>query len=323
LGKSTVHALVTGGAGFIGSHLVEALVRGGAKVRVVDDLSQGRLENLAKVYRQIEFIHGDLRDTALMRRAMRQVHWVFHQAALRSVPKSVRDPLLYHDINATGTLKLLLLACETGVGRFIHASSSSVYGNQTSLPEREDLICRPQSPYAVSKLVGELYGEMMTRLTGLQTVGLRYFNVFGPRQPLEGEYAVVVPRFITAILKGRPVPIHGDGRQTRDFTYVDDVVQANLKAARAQRVAGEVFNVGAGNRHSVRELARLLGKILKRPVMMRFLPERPGDVRHTQADLSKAMRRLGYRPSVSFQEGLRRTALWFMENRQVWDTKAR
>ena len=310
--------LVTGGAGFIGSHLVEALVRRGKQVRVLDNLSEGRLKNLAAVRDRIEFIRGDLRDPKILKKAVRGTDLIFHQGALRSVPKSVGNPLLYHEINVTATFQLLVFAKEAGVRRVVYASSSSVYGDDAPLPEHEDLLCRPQSPYAASKLASEVYCTMMTRLQGLETVGLRYFNVFGPRQSLENQYAVVVPKFITSILEGEPLPVYGDGKQTRDFTYVENVVQANLKAAVARDVSGQVFNVAAGECHSVLKLARLLGKILQRPATPKFFPVRPGDVLHTAADITKARRRLRYRVSVSFEEGLRRTAVWFDQNRWAW-----
>ena len=316
-----MQVLVTGGAGFIGSHLVEALVRRGNRVRVLDNLSEGKLRNLASVSRRIEFIRGDVRDERAIRKAVKGVKLVFHQAALRSVPKSVGKPLEYHEVNATGTLLLLRLAYEAGVRRVVYASSSSVYGDHKPLPQSEALHPKPQSPYAASKLASEIYAGMMTRLCGLETVGLRYFNVFGPRQSLENQYAVVVPKFITSLLKGQQPPIHGDGRQTRDFTYVGNVVQANLRAATAPKgkVSGQVFNIANGRRHSVLELARLLSEIMRIPIQPRFLEKRLGDVLHTWADIRKARRLLGYRAEISFEEGLRRTADWFSRNPGEWN----
>lgn len=311
--------LVTGGAGFIGSHLVEALVRRGEKVRVLDNLSEGRLDNLAAVRKKIEFIQDDVRNLATLRRALRGVQIVYHQAALRSVPKSVGSPLLYHEVNATATLQLLQLAKEAGVRRVVYASSSSVYGDRAPLPQRETTLAVPQSPYAASKLASEHYAVLYSKLYGLETVGLRYFNVFGPRQSLENQYAVVVPKFITSLLKGEPPPIHGDGKQTRDFTYVQNVVQANLRAARARGVSGEVFNVAAGSRCSVAGLACRLNEIIGVHIPPRFLTKRPGDVLHTGADIRKAKNLLGYRAMIPFEEGLRRTAEWFDQNRSFWD----
>ncbi len=319
-----MQVLVTGGAGFIGSHLVEALVRRGNRVRVLDNLSEGKLRNLAAVSRRIEFIRGDVRDERAIRKAVKGVKLVFHQAALRSVPKSVGKPLEYHEVNATGTLLLLRLACEAGVRRVVYASSSSVYGDHTPLPQSEALHPKPQSPYAASKLASEIYAGMITRLYGLETVGLRYFNVFGPRQSLENQYAVVVPRFITSLLRGEPPPIHGDGGQTRDFTYVGNVVQANLRAASAPKgkVTAQVFNIANGRRHSVLELAQSLNKITHIPIQPIFLKKRPGDVLHTWADIRKAKRLLEYRVQFSFEEGLRRTADWFTKHPEFFGKKS-
>lgn len=310
--------LVTGGAGFIGSHLVEALVRRGERVRVLDNLSEGRLSNLASVRPKIQFIRGDIRSEPVLRRVLRGAGVVYHQAALRSVPKSVGKPFLYHEVNTTGTLLLFQLAQEAGVKRVIYASSSSVYGDEVPIPQRESARPAPQSPYAASKLATEHYGSLFSRLYGLETVGLRYFNVFGPRQSLENQYAVVVPKFITALFRGEPPPIHGDGQQTRDFTYVENVVQANLRAARVPGVSGEVFNIAMGDRCSVFQLAKKLSGITGVPIRPKFLPKRPGDVLHTGADISKARRLLGYRVIVNLEEGLRRTAAWFNENRSFW-----
>ncbi len=314
--------LVTGGAGFIGSHLVEALVRRGDRVRVVDNFSAGTLMNLKAVKNRIEILRGDIRNPAVLKRAVRGVQVVYHLAALRSVPKSVDNPTAYHDVNVTATFHLLNLAKEAGVRRIVYASSSSVYGDNTPLPQREDLLPSPQSPYAASKLAMEIYCRMFTRLHGLETVGLRYFNVFGPRQSLENKYAVVVPKFIVSMLGGEQPPIHGNGRQTRDFTYVGNVVQANLKAAAARRGAGEVFNIANGKQHSVLELAALIRKLLKVETRPRFLPKRPGDVLHTWADIRKAKRLLGYRAVVPFEEGVRRTTEWFARNRSEWNLES-
>ncbi len=314
--KKTV--LVTGGAGFIGSHLTEALVRRGERVRVLDNLSEGRRLNLKAVAGKIEFIRGDVRSVAALRKALKGVGVVYHQAALRSVPKSVGNPFLYHDVNATGTLHLFQAAKEADVKRVVYASSSSVYGDLVPIPQREDAHPVPQSPYAASKLASELYAGIYSNLYGLETVGLRYFNVFGPRQSLENQYAVVVPKFITCLLTGEPLPVYGDGRQSRDFTYVGNVVQANLKAAAAPGVSGEVFNIAAGDRCSVLYLARSLGRILQKKPVLKLLPKRPGDVLHTAADIRKARILLDYRVTVSFEEGLRLTSAWFSENRSFW-----
>ncbi len=310
---------MTGGAGFIGSHLVDALVRRGDRVRVLDNLLTGTRDNLRGVLDRVEFIRADIRNEPALRRALRGVQVVYHQAALGSVPQSVEDPVGYHEVNATGTLTLLRLAREAGVRRVVYASSSSVYGDSKQLPQREDHPPRPQSPYAVSKLAGEFYAAMFTRLYGLEAVGLRYFNVFGPRQSLQNRYAVVIPRFITCLLRGRHPPVHGNGRHTRDFTYVGDVVRANLLAAAARGAAGQVFNVAGGAGHSVLDLARRLNRLMGLRVAPTFGPARLGDILHSRADLSRARRILGYRPQVSFEDGLRRTIVWFSENRSSWD----
>lgn len=315
--------LVTGGAGFIGSHLVDALVARGHAVRVLDDLSSGRLANLRGVSKKIQFIRGSIRNLSVLERAVRGVEVIFHQAALRSVPKSVSRPVLYHEVNVTATLHLLELARRHRVRRVVCASSSSLYGEPEGMKrphrQKETDLPTPQSPYAATKLADEVYGTMYSRLHGLETVFLRYFNVFGPRQSLENQYAVVVPKFITCLLTGQPPPIHGDGKQTRDFTFVGNVVQANLKAASAgRRATGQVYNIASGGHHSVLELLRLLNKIVGTKIRPRFTPKRPGDVLHTWADIRKAKRLLGYDPMVSFEEGLRRTAAWFSKNPAFW-----
>ena len=303
-------ALVTGGAGFIGSHLVEALLARGQRARVLDDFSSGRREFLP-TDPHLEVVAGDVRDVDALRRALAGVEVVFHQAALRSVPRSVEDPWAYHDVNATGTMRLLLAAREAGIRRVVFASSSSVYGNQLVLPLHEALRPVPISPYGASKLIGEHYCANFSRHYGLGTVSLRYFNVFGPRQDPTSEYAAVVARFILAARQGQPLEVHGDGQQTRDFTYVSNVVDANLVAAEASGVGGEVFNIACGQQLSILDIARGLEKVLGRPLATRHTPPRAGDVRDTLADVSKARERLGYRPRVGFPEGLRRTVAAF------------
>lgn len=303
--------LVTGGAGFIGSHLVHRLVSEGHRVRVLDNLSEGRRENLTEVMEAIEFLVGDLRDRAVVRRAVAGVEYVLHQAALRSVPRSVADPFATHDVNVTGTLSLLLAARDAGVRRVVFASSSSVYGAVSELPLRESQKPRPLSPYAASKLAGESYCQVFTTLYQVETVCLRYFNVFGPRQDPTSEYAAVIPRFILAALTNAPLEIHGDGLQSRDFTYVDNVVEANLLAATTPGIAGEIFNVGGGQRFSVLEIKAQLEEILGKPLAAYHTPARAGDVRHTQADLTKARERLGYCPQISFRDGLEKTLQYF------------
>ncbi len=308
--------LVTGGAGFIGSHLVERLLREGARVRVLDDFSEGSRANLAGASRyrdRLEVIRGDVRRLATVERATRGVEIVFHQAALRSVPRSVKDPLGANDHNVNGTLNVLEAARRCRVRRVVYASSSSVYGDRPELPKREDQTPAPISPYAVSKSAGEQYAAVWTRLYGLATVGLRYFNVYGPRQDPKSQYAAVIPRFILWALRGRPLEVHGDGRQSRDFTYIDNVVDANVLAARAPEAAGEVFNVGCGMRVSLLDIIERLEALLGRPLERRHTPPRAGDVPHTLADVEKAKRLMSYAAAVDFDEGLRRTLDYFKD----------
>lgn len=301
--------LVTGGAGFIGSHLVEELVRRGRRVRVFDNFSTGKRENLSIVLSEIEVTDGDILDPATVREAMTGVERVFHQAALRSVPRSVADPLATDRVNVEGTLNVLMAAREAGVRRVVYASSSSVYGNEQILPLREVQPPAPVSPYAVSKLAAEHYCRVFTTLYGLPTVALRYFNVFGPRQDPESQYAAVIPRFLTAALGQQSLEVHGDGLQSRDFTYVDNVVLANCLAAESELAMGEVFNVACGQRCSLLDIVELLAEMLgaqRRIIRWHHTPPRPGDVRHTLADIGKAQRLLGYEVLVGLEEGLRR-----------------
>jgi UDP-glucose 4-epimerase len=303
--------LVTGGAGFIGSHLVESLVNDGERVRVLDDFSSGTMENLASVGGRVEIVRGDVRDAAAVRAVMRGVTYVLHQAALRSVERSVDDPLSTDAVNVHGTVHVLEAARAAGVKRLVYASSSSVYGNAAVLPKREEIAATPISPYAVSKLAAEQYCRVYSELYGLQTVSLRYFNVFGPRQNPGSRYAAVIPLFLRAAWRGEPLEVHGDGQQSRDFTYVDNVVLANRLACTAPDVAGEVFNVACGERHSLLEIAAFLERFFGRPLSRRHVATRRGDVRHTEASIERAAARLDYRPLVSFAEGMRRTCTWF------------
>ncbi len=309
--------LVTGGAGFIGSHLVERLVEMGAVVRVLDNFTTGKRENIAHLLArgdggQVELLKGSLTDEGIVRKAVEGMEIVFHQGALPSVTRSVEDPLTTHEVNATGTLLLLLAARDAKVRRVVFASSSSVYGDTPTLPKSEDMPTHPQSPYALSKLIGEHFCRLFWQLYGLETVSLRYFNIFGPRQDPISQYAAVIPRFITALLRGERPTIYGDGEQTRDFTFVDNCVQANFLAATAEGVAGEVFNVGAGKQTSVNELFRLIRSLVGADTFEPlYAPPRPGDVRHSLADITKARQKLGYEPSVSLEDGLARTVDWF------------
>jgi UDP-glucose 4-epimerase len=305
--------LVTGGAGFIGSHLALRLLADGARVRVLDDFSTGSEANLAdaRADEHLEVVRGDVRDGKTVEAAAAGVGVIFHQAAMRSVPRSIADPLGANDHNVAGTLQVFEAARRAGVRRVVYASSSSVYGDRPDLPKHEGQTPAPISPYAVSKVAGELYGQVWHRLYGVETVGLRYFNVFGPRQDPASEYAAVIPRFILWALRGEPLEVHGNGRQSRDFTYIDNVVAANLLAARAPGVGGEVFNVGCGDRVSLLDIIGRLEALLGRPLARRHTATRAGDVPHTLADVSKAKRMLGYEPLVGFDEGLARTLRYF------------
>ncbi len=280
-------------------------------MRVLDNFSTGSPANLPTPGADLEIIHGDIRDLAVLERAAAGVGAIFHQAAMRSVPRSVADPLGANDNNVTGTLQVFEAARRAGVPRVVYASSSSVYGDRPELPKREDQPPAPISPYAVSKAAGEQYGQVWHRLYGVETVGLRYFNVFGPRQDPASEYAAVIPKFILWGLRNEALEVHGDGRQSRDFTYIDNVVDANLLAACAPDVGGEVFNVGGGERTSLLEIIARLEKLLGRPLVRRHTPLRAGDVPHTLADVSKGKRLLGYTPLVNFDDGLARTVQYF------------
>ncbi len=305
--------LVTGGAGFIGSHIVEELIRRRERVRVLDNFSTGRRENLAPFLEHIELIEGDLRDLPTVRRAVEGVDYVLHQGAIPSVPRSVADPLASNSANVTGTLHLLVAARDAGVRRVIYAASSSAYGDSPTLPKQEDMPTAPKSPYAVSKLAGEHYCRAFTEVYGLETVSLRYFNVFGPRQDPASQYAAVVPLFITAMLQGEPPTVHGDGLQSRDFTYVSNVVHANLLAATAPGVAGRLFNIACGQRYTLLNLIAILDEIVDAHVTPIHTDPRPGDVRHSLADVAAAQEALGYRAEVDFNEGLRRTVAWYRQ----------
>jgi len=303
--------VVTGGAGFIGSHIVEQLVRRGEAVRVLDNFSTGQRENLASFLERIDLVEGDLRDLPTVRRAVDGAEYVLHQGALPSVPRSVADPLTSNASNVAGTLHVLVAARDAQVRRVVCASSSSIYGDSPTLPKQEDMPARPKSPYAVSKLAGEGYCRAFTEVYGLETVCLRYFNVFGPRQDPASQYAAVIPRFITAMLRGEVPTIYGDGYQSRDFTYVSNVVDANLLAAAAPDVAGRVFNVACGQRHTLLDLVAILNDVLGTQIVPVHTDPRPGDVRHSLADITAAREALVYRAEVDFRDGLRRTADWY------------
>jgi nucleoside-diphosphate-sugar epimerase len=304
--------LVTGGAGFIGSNIAEALVKRGNRVRVLDNLLTGRRENLAAAG-VTDLVEGDLRAPDDVGRAVDGVDGVFHQAALRSVPRSVDDPMSSNEVNITGTLNLLMACRAAKVQRVVYASSSSVYGDDPALPKVETLPTNPISPYAISKLGAEHYCRTFARLYGLETVSLRYFNVFGPRQNPESIYSAVIPRFLEQALKREPLEVHGDGLQSRDFTYIDNVVQGNIRAMETPGVSGEVFNIACNNRYTLLDIAAEIGKFLGRTLERQHVASRAGDVKHTQADIGKAQRLLAYEPTVDFAEGMRRTCAYFVE----------
>jgi nucleoside-diphosphate-sugar epimerase len=306
-----VKVLVTGGGGFIGSHTVERLLAEGHDVRILDNFATGRRENLLGVRSDIELVEGDVQSYERVSNAVRGCEIVIHEAALPSVPRSVQDPLTSNATNVTGTLNVLLASRDAGVERVVYASSSSIYGANPELPKHEALLPQPISPYAVAKLAGEGFCRSFREVFGLETVALRYFNVFGPRQDPLSQYAAVIPNFVTALMNGRPPRVFGDGEQSRDFTYVGNVVEGNVLAMDAEGVGGKVFNIAAGKRTSLNALLRTLERLIGRHVEPSYEEARPGDVRHSQADVSAAERDLGFRPEVSIEEGLRFTLDWF------------
>jgi UDP-N-acetylglucosamine/UDP-N-acetyl-alpha-D-glucosaminouronate 4-epimerase len=313
-----MHVLVTGGAGFVGSHLVEGLVRSGHQVRVLDNFATGSRDNLDHLAGEIELIEATILDREALSRAMSGVEIVFHEAAIPSVPRSVRNPVLTNEVNVTGTLNVLIAARDAGVRRLVYAGSSSAYGSPPAGEawegkRVETMAARPMSPYAVAKLAGENYCRVFALIYDLETVCLRYFNVFGPRQDPNSEYAAVIPKFITALRDGHPLTIFGDGSQSRDFTFVANVVAANLLAMTAPSVAGEMFNVGCGQHTSLNELARQLGEIAGVTPRIDYLPARSGDVPYSLADIAKARSLLGYEPAVSLADGLQQTWDYFVE----------
>ncbi|HVZ39066.1 MAG TPA: SDR family oxidoreductase [Candidatus Kapabacteria bacterium] len=307
-----MECLVTGGAGFIGTNLVRALLDRGDRVRVLDNFSTGKRENLRDIDHRLELIEGDVRSYHLVREAVEGMDVIFHQAALPSVPRSIRDPITTHEVGVNGTLNVLQAARDCKVGRVIFASSSSVYGNTEELPKHEKMTPTPLSPYAVSKLSGEHYCQVFFRLYGLQTVALRYFNIFGPRQDPNSLYSAVIPRFIETISRGDSPTIFGDGEQSRDFTYVENVVRANFLAAQAESgVAGEVFNVACHDRITLNRLVQALNEGLGTSVAALHAEPRLGDVRHSFASIEKFRAATGYEPAVAFAEGIGRTIEWF------------
>lgn len=306
--------LVTGGCGFIGSNIVERLVKDGEKVRVLDNLSTGFMENIARYSGKVEFYKGDIRVKDDVTKALKGIDYCIHQAALRSVAKSVEDPEITNDVNVRGTLTVLMCAKESKVKRVVYASSSSAYGDSKKYPQKEIFAPNPISPYAVSKLAAEYYCRMFTSTMGLETVSLRYFNVFGPRQNPESKYSAVIPAFINMLRKNKPCLIDGDGKQSRDFTYISNVVNANIAACKAKKAGGMVFNVASGEDYSVIDVAENLKKIMGKNIKSVHGPNRPGDVKRTFADISALREVLGVKPEVDFVEGLKRTVEWFMSS---------
>ncbi|MEM7129625.1 MAG: SDR family oxidoreductase [Chloroflexota bacterium] len=308
--------LVTGGAGFVGSNIVHHLISEGADVRVLDNFSTGRRENLAEVHHEIDLIEGDLRSQEICRQAVQGIDYVLHQGAMPSVSRSVADPFTSNDTNANATLNMLVAARDAEVKRFVYASSSSIYGDSPTLPKVESMDPRPKSPYAVAKLAAEHFCRIFYDLYGLETVCLRYFNVFGPRQDPNSQYSAVIPLFITSLLDGKPLTIYGDGTQSRDFTYVENNIAANLLASTAPTadVAGQVFNIACGQRYTILELVDALNEILGTNIQPNFDGSRRGDVKHSQAAIDKAQNSLGYKVQASFIDGLRKTVEWYQRH---------
>lgn len=303
--------VVTGGAGFIGSNLVRGLLERGYEVKVIDNLSTGRRENLQDIVRKIDFLEADIRDFERLRKELAGMEIVFHQAALPSVPRSIADPIACNENNIAGTLNVLQAAREAGVRRVVYAASSSAYGNAAVEYKTEELPANPLSPYALTKYVGEVYCRLFHELYGLETIALRYFNVFGPRQDPESQYAAVIPKFICAMLKGEAPIIYGDGKQSRDFTFVANNVEANILAAESKDGSGEVFNVACGDSIDLNRLVELINQELGTKIEPVYQPARSGDVLHSKADISKAGRVLGFKPTHNFEQGLKAAILWY------------
>jgi nucleoside-diphosphate-sugar epimerase len=306
--------LVTGGAGFIGSNICRKLVSQNSFVRVVDNLSTGRKSNLADVIDRIEFIEADMGDENIAREAMDGIDVVLHQGAIPSVPRSVDDPATTHMHCVDATFTLLLAARDAGIRRFVYAASSSAYGDSPTLPKVENMISNPLSPYAVGKLVGEYYCTVFYKVFGLETVSLRYFNVFGPYQDPTSQYAAAIPAFVTAILKDKAPTVYGDGEQSRDFTYIDNVIEANVLAARAEKTTGEIINIACGQRVTINAIIKLINEICGKDVKPHYAPTRPGDVKHSLADISLAETVIGYKPVVPFRQGLEKAIEWYRHN---------
>ncbi len=309
--------LVTGGAGFIGSHLVERLVKDGCRVRVLDNFVTGKHENLAPFADRIELIEGDMADLAVCQRACRGIRVVLHEAALPSVPKSVADPVASHRSNIDGTFNMLVAANDAKVQRFIYAGSSSAYGESETLPKVESMTPSPLSPYAVQKLTGEYYCTAFARCYGLQTLTIRYFNVFGPRQDPESQYAAAIPAFITAIAENRPPTVYGDGEQTRDFTYIENIIEANLLAVKARQTRGEVINVACGESISINAIIKEINAVMGKNIRPNYVASRPGDIKHSWADITLASKVIGFKPIVAFRDGLHKAIDWYTKRQRA------
>lgn len=306
--------LVTGGAGFIGSNIAIELIEQGYDVRILDNFARGKFENIENIKEKTELVNGDIRDLETLKKATKDIEYVLHQAAIPSVPKSIEDPLASNSVNINGTLNTLLASRDSNVKRLVFASSSSVYGNSPVLPKKETLEPNPISPYGLTKLVGERYCRLFYELYGLETISLRYFNIFGPRQDIESQYASVIPKFIRAILSNRPPTIFGDGKQSRDFTFVKNVVEANILAIKAKSNAvGKVFNIACGRKTTINELAEKINKILKKDIKPEYTKPRKGDIKHSLADISRAKELLGYEPKYGLERGLKLTIDWFRD----------
>jgi nucleoside-diphosphate-sugar epimerase len=305
--------VVTGGAGFIGSHIVEELLRRDETVKIIDNFSTGKRENI-EPFQKAEVIETDISKSPDLVQVLTGVDYVIHQAAIPSVPKSIIDPLKSHQANVNGSLQLLIAARDAKVKRVVYASSSSLYGDSPTLPKHEGMIPNPLSPYGAQKLFAEMYCQVFTKAYGLETVSLRYFNVFGPRQDATSQYSGVLALFIPAVLEGRRPTIYGDGEQSRDFTYVKNVVEANLLACKASGVAGQVFNVACGDRITVNSMLQQINQITGKDIAPIYGDSRSGDIKHSQADITRARNLLGYQPKISFEEGLRHTIEWYREN---------
>jgi len=313
--------LVTGGAGFIGSHLVEGLIKRGKAVRVIDNFSSGKRKNIEPILDAIELIEGDIRNIDDCTKACAGVDVVLHEAAIPSVPKSVEDPDACHGANVDGTFNMLQAARGAGVKRFVYAASSSAYGDTETSPKHENILPQPKSPYAVAKLVGEYYCRAFYECFALQAVCLRYFNVFGPRQDPKSQYAAAIPAFVTAIIRDRPPTVFGDGEQSRDFTYIENVIEANLLASDADETHGEAINIACGQAVTINAIIARVNDLLGKDISANYTDPRPGDVRHSLADVSLAEKVIGYKPRVHFDEGLNLAINWYIENESFWQEK--